>query len=392
MMQSDLIAGIAHADAEDFLGMSSPTELEPAESSALGDTPSDTSIRRADLFTVPENVREIRLQIFEAKEKVRYPRGKFEEYWRFCDNMWTPSGAAYTRKDGCITRHYRCMLHAKQARARESTTGQRNKKSRTPVGCPAAAKKTSLADGSIIWGPAGKSSHNHDVTKIDSTRRSSFLRDMAKQEAMSGEAPAVLLRTMMGDNGRNLAVQMTMESIGGQFLTRQDVINAQMAYRRSHPHVHSMGQEPSSPPDLEYAINASPVDDTSFSRPLQSPWNLEEAAMAAGLIAQRGEQRELFSLIFQGANNNEDLAIARILWHNNAVTMDGIPPYEVHNIFTLATLACRGHLVPGIFRTPQNVYNFLRTSATMQLALGKLDTMVATQRGVMHSQMNQGPM
>ncbi|KAI1826688.1 hypothetical protein F4861DRAFT_536730 [Xylaria intraflava] len=379
-METDAFADIENGDGGDyFTAMPVSREASPARFPVPSPIPSGATTPRADLFSIPENIRAIRLQIFEAREEVHYSHDTFEDYWRYCDNIWTPSGKSYTRKDGCVTRHYRCMLHAKRPRVREETKGERNKKSRVPVGCPAVAKKTVRANGAIIWGPAGKLGHNHDLTKIDSIRRSGFVRAAAKQEAMRGYAPSVTLRVMKGDNGRDMAVQNAMESIGGQYLTRQDITNAQSAYRRAHPNVRIVAQDfPSSRPVLEQAASSDQVEEApSLPRHFPSAWNLEEAAMAAGLIQRRGERRDEFTRIFQEANNDEDVAIARLLFWDKDVTMNDIPPYEHRNVFTLATQARRGNLIPGVFKTPQKVYGFLRFYGTMQSALDRLETIIA---------------
>ncbi|KAI1434737.1 hypothetical protein GGR50DRAFT_381524 [Xylaria sp. CBS 124048] len=387
-METSEFTDIDNADPEDFFtGLPDSHEGASPAGSSEASEPSDAPPPRADLFSIPENIRAIRQQIFEAKGETHYSHSTFEEYWRYCDNIWTPSGKQYTRKDGCVTRHYRCILHAKHPRVRDETKGERNKKSRVPVGCPAAAKKTVLSNGSIIWGPAGRSSHNHDLNKIDGTRRSSFLRTAVRQEAMRGLPPSVTLRTMLGDNGKDLAVQNAMESIGGQFLTRQDVINAQTAYRRAHPDMRLIPQDPSIRPAPEPPRAAAQVGGllatatatATAPAPRRFPlnWNLEEAALAAGLIQQRGERRDEFTRIYREAENNEDVTIARVLFWNKDVTMDGIPPYEYRNIFTLATQARRGNIIPNILNTPQKVYNLLRFCGTVDAALDRVETLVA---------------
>ncbi|KAI1436370.1 hypothetical protein GGR50DRAFT_693366 [Xylaria sp. CBS 124048] len=188
----------AEMEANDYeFTITAPEETHSQVSSSF---PSGTSTPRVDLLSLPPNIREIRQQLFEPTDKIRYSPDVFEQYWKFCDNVWTPT-------------------------------------------CPATAKKLILADGTVVWKRAVPEKHNHDISKADANRRPSILKDIAKEETRRGYSPAAIYRSMTGSDGRFVAVEKAIEALGGNYFTRQDVANAAKTYRKQFPDPRRVGRD-----------------------------------------------------------------------------------------------------------------------------------------------------
>ncbi|KAI1820583.1 hypothetical protein F4861DRAFT_542781 [Xylaria intraflava] len=222
-----------------FLAIFLFTNFEDTEPST-----SATSSSRLDISSIPENIDEIRQMMFAPTGKLRFTTEEFEFNWKFCNNIWTTSNSAYRQKSGVIRQNYRCVLYHKKSRVHEKpSTGQRAKKSRIPTGCPASVTKLTHLDGTVIFRRASKHNHNHDLNRLYAIRRPKFFRQMAQQETQRGYSAAAIFQSMTGNEGRFEAVERVMKTIGGDFFTRRDVLNAQLAFRKEYPDPRRVGRE-----------------------------------------------------------------------------------------------------------------------------------------------------
>ena len=149
---------------------------------------------------------------------------EFDLYWGYISNVWVPNGSLRPLQNGDSSRWYQCLLHttrSKQLAKVESgpTNRQRARTSREETFCEAAIKVTHSTDGAVRLVRSNESDHDHSLARIDKIRRNQALKRVAAAGVASGYKPAEVFATLnaLGDQ---------LVAAGGQWLTRQDIINA----------------------------------------------------------------------------------------------------------------------------------------------------------------------
>lgn len=196
------------------------------------------------LIDVPDDIAQIRGQIFEGKECVAFSAEQWEKYWPFFNNMYTKSGKPRVGKDGITKQYLACRLFASKTKVAKATTGERNKRARNPIACPKTARKITLPDGQVRFEPVDPTiSHNHDLDTIDSISRPQIFKTAAGQEIAKGYAPAAVLSSICGHGGQQEGIQASIAMAGGTWLSRQDVLNAGRHCRKANPDSRQVGHD-----------------------------------------------------------------------------------------------------------------------------------------------------
>lgn len=165
-----------------------------------------------------------RERLFYVREPIELTDDNFDLYWSYISNVWVPNGSVRPLQNGDQSRWYQCLLHttrSKQLAKVENvpTNRQRARTSREETFCEAAIKVTHGTDGTVRIMRSNDFDHDHDLARIDKIRRNPALKRVAAAEVASGHRPAEVFAKLnsLGDQ---------LVAAGGQWLTRQDIINA----------------------------------------------------------------------------------------------------------------------------------------------------------------------
>lgn len=176
------------------------------------------------ILDLPPDLPAWRERLFHIREPVTMPEADFNRYWGYVSNVWVPNGSVRPLQNGDQSRWYQCLLHTTRSKQLAKVEGgpanrQRARTSREETFCEAAIKVTHSTDGTVRLMRSNESDHDHDLDRIDKIRRNQALKRAAAAEVAAGSRPAEVFANLNSFRDQLVAA-------GGQWLTRQDIINA----------------------------------------------------------------------------------------------------------------------------------------------------------------------
>ncbi|ROW08056.1 hypothetical protein VPNG_06059 [Cytospora leucostoma] len=177
-----------------------------------------------NILDLPPNLIEWRERLFHIREPITMQEEDFDLYWAYISNVWVPNGSVRPLQNGDQSRWYQCLLHTTRSKQLAKVENgpanrQRARTSREETFCEAAIKVTHSADGIVRLMRSNESDHDHDLERIDKIRRNPALKRAAAAEVVAGSKPAEVYANLN-------AFPDQLVAAGGQWLTRQDIINA----------------------------------------------------------------------------------------------------------------------------------------------------------------------
>ncbi|KUI68739.1 AB hydrolase superfamily protein YdjP [Cytospora mali] len=177
-----------------------------------------------NILDLPPDLPAWRERLFHLREPITMAEDDFDLYWGYISNAWVPNGSVRPLQNGDQSRWYQCLLHT--TRSKQLAKGengpanrQRARTSREETFCEAAIKVTHSTDGTVKLMRSNDSDHDHDLDRIDKIRRNPALKRAAAAEVTAGNKPAEVFANLN-------AFREQLVAAGGQWLTRQDIINA----------------------------------------------------------------------------------------------------------------------------------------------------------------------
>lgn len=177
-----------------------------------------------NILDLPADLPAWRERLFHIREPITMREEDFDLYWNYISNVWVPNGSVRPLQNGDQSRWYQCLLHTTRSKQLAKVENgpanrQRARTSREETFCEAAIKVTHSTDGTVKLMRSNDSDHDHDLDRIDKIRRNPALKRTAAAEVAAGNKPAEVFAILN-------AFQAELAAAGGQWLTRQDIINA----------------------------------------------------------------------------------------------------------------------------------------------------------------------
>jgi 2,5-diamino-6-(ribosylamino)-4(3H)-pyrimidinone 5'-phosphate reductase len=159
-------------------------------------------------FCVPPNLVSWRQRLFEFNggEKITLSSEQWRLYWPFVTNIWTRHSPPYVPKwKQTIRTHWSCRFHKEKAEI-SLGTGQRGKKTRRAIGCP--AKLTEIQDvlsDSREYTIDGR--HNHLLEDLDLTKVNEAIQSWVELQPRQGFSAMAIDKVAKGKGKDSTSAQ-----------------------------------------------------------------------------------------------------------------------------------------------------------------------------------------
>lgn len=196
-------------------------------------------------FCIPPDLVSWRQRLFECNEgeTITLSSEQWQLYWPFVTNIWTRHEPPYTpKRKKTVRTHWDCRFYKEKADI-SLGSGQRGKKTRKAIGCP--AKLTEIHDivsGGRKYTMNGR--HNHCLADLDMTKINEAIQLWVKSQLTQGFSAMAIERVAKGKGKDTTSVQNLLDA-GGCRLDVKYIINTakQLNLQKSMPR-HVTGKVP----------------------------------------------------------------------------------------------------------------------------------------------------
>jgi hypothetical protein len=170
----------------------------------------------------PTDIAEIRTQLFNLSEPLRFSASDWPKYDDFIHGLYTQNGKKYESRDGTVRISFRCLLYRRtEKRSKvDITQRERRKAARRPIACPKTIAQYILPDGTVVFEPKSEDSHNHLLEESEKAYKPRGLKMATMKIITHGFNPANIFRVLIGHFGKFKEVKALFIMAGDKWFSQ----------------------------------------------------------------------------------------------------------------------------------------------------------------------------